>query len=101
MSQDQIQLPEPDLWAVYWGHELRSLHSVYLAKATAEAASSELTHFQTGLGPIYSGDTVRRLIASAVATERAKNIAALEALNLWDYDDPASSAIAGIQGDQT
>ena len=40
-------------------------------------------------------------IHEAVAAERAKNIAALDALNLWDYDDPASSAIAAIQGDQS
>lgn len=79
---------------------------------------------------VYTDTTVRRLIAEAVAAERERAteeanrranaswslmakkmveaeredcIAALDALEGWSYDDPASSAIAAIRsrGDQT
>ena len=88
MSQDQIQLPEPDGYV--WSDEFEGGCFVYAHEVRPTSATS-----------VFTAATVRRLIAEAVAAERAKNIAALEALNLWDYDDPASSAIAVIQGDQT
>jgi len=97
MSQDQIKLPEPDGHA--WGRNLSNARGVYWEDPAIYGV--DVTHPEYSWEGIYKATTVRRLIAEAVAAERAKNIAALEALNLWDYDDPASSAIAAIQGDQT
>jgi hypothetical protein len=88
MSQDQIQLPEPDGYV--WCDEFEGGCFAYAHDVRPTSATS-----------VFNANTVRSLIASAVAAERAKNIAAMEALNRWDYDDPASSAIAAIQGDQT
>ena len=87
-DKQEITLPEPDGYV--WSDEFEGGCFAYAHDVRPTSAAS-----------VFNATTVRRLIAKAVAAERAKNIAALEALNLWDYDDPASSAIAVIQGDQT
>lgn len=102
MSQDQIQLPEPDGYVWHEGRMAPSGgYEAGFGFSLSKHEAVECAVFPQEIAPVFFDDTVRRLIAAAVAAERAKNIAALEALNLWDYDDPASSAIAAIQGDQT
>lgn len=117
MTQDQIQLPEPDGYV--WSDEFEGGCFAYAHDVRPTSATS-----------VFNATTVRRLIAEAVAAERERAteeanrranaswslmakkmveaeredcIAALDALEGWSYDDPASSAIAAIRsrGDQT
>ena len=126
MSQDQIHLPGPDGHA--WERKLSNAQGVYWEDPAIYGV--DVTHPEYTWEGIYKATTVRRLIAEAVAAERERAteeanrranaswslmakkmveaeredcIAALDALEGWSYDDPASSAIAAIRsrGDQT
>lgn len=87
-DKQEIQLPEPDGYV--WSDEFEGGCFVYAHEVRPTSATN-----------VFTAATVRRLIAEAVAAEREACIAALDDLNGWSYDDPASSAIAAIQGDQT
>jgi len=47
----------PVAWAVYWGNELKSQHSLYRNYKDAQTALSEIKSFQAGIRPLVFGDT--------------------------------------------
>lgn len=104
MSQNQIQLPEPDGHA--WERKLSNAKGVYWEDPAIYGV--DVTHPEYTWEDIYKATTVRRLIAEAVAAEREACALACESrapcngrMDEWDAAAVTCAAAIRSRGDQT